>query len=135
MSDQLINLNDSLATNVTYCVDQANSSVQPFVPAIWIQWSWASVFGLMVTAAVIGNVLVIWIVTWHKAMRSVTNLLLLNLSVADLMMATMNAIFNFVFMIHSDWPFGETYCVINNFIATVTVASSVFTITAMSIDR
>ncbi|CAM6031629.1 unnamed protein product, partial [Sphagnum compactum] len=46
-----------------------------------------------------------------------------------------NAPFNFLFMLNSHWPFGQAYCVINNFIANLTIASSVFTITATSIDR
>ncbi|RWS27730.1 tachykinin-like peptides receptor 86C [Leptotrombidium deliense] len=89
----------------------------------------------MLFIAVVGNITVIWIVVGHKSMRSVTNFFLLNLTIADLMMATFNAIFNFVFMLHSHWPFGQIYCTINNFISNLTVASSVFTITAMSIDR
>ncbi|CAG0878539.1 unnamed protein product [Darwinula stevensoni] len=34
-----------------------------------------------------------------------------------------------------DWPFGNVYCSISNFIANVTVAASVFTLTAISADR
>lgn len=34
-----------------------------------------------------------------------------------------------------DWWFGERYCTISNFIATVTVAASVFTLTGISCDR
>ncbi|CAM1306028.1 Uncharacterised protein r2_g1580 [Pycnogonum litorale] len=68
-------------------------------------------------------------------MRTVTNYFLLNLSFADFLMATLNTIFNFIFMLDSHWPFGSVYCTVNNFMANVTVASSVFTIVAMSFDR
>lgn len=68
-------------------------------------------------------------------MRSVTNYFLVNLSVSDLLMALLNCVFNFIFMIDSDWPFGAAYCTVNNFVANVTVAASVFTLVAISLDR
>ena len=71
----------------------------------------------------------------HRRMRTVTNYFLVNLSVADLMMSVLNCIFNFIFMLNSNWPFGGVYCTINNFVANVTVASSVFTLVVTSFDR
>lgn len=124
----------------------------------WQQKSaWAVLFGAMLLVAITGNCIVLWIVlgkfysywvwwwciidhgiflfTAHRRMRTVTNYFLLNLSVADLLMASLNCVFNFIFMIDSDWPFGAIYCTINNFIANVSVASSVFTLVAISFDR
>lgn len=71
----------------------------------------------------------------HRRMRTVTNYFLVNLSVSDLMMSLLNCVFNFIFMLNSDWPFGAVYCTVNNFVANVTVASSVFTLVAISFDR
>jgi tachykinin-like receptor len=68
-------------------------------------------------------------------MRTVTNYFLVNLSVSDLLMSLLNCIFNFIFMLNSDWPFGSAYCIVNNFVANVTVAASVFTLVAISVDR
>lgn len=68
-------------------------------------------------------------------MRTSTNYFLLNLSIADLLMSSLNCVFNFIFMLNSDWPFGSIYCTINNFMATVTVSTSVFTLVAISVDR
>lgn len=68
-------------------------------------------------------------------MRTVTNYYLLNLSVADLLMSSMNCVFNFIFLLNNDWPFGALYCTVNNFIANLSVASSVFTLVAISMDR
>ncbi|XP_077561254.1 tachykinin-like peptides receptor 86C [Haemaphysalis longicornis] len=89
----------------------------------------------MVATAVLGNAAVVWIVLGHRAMRTVTNYFLLNLSLADTMTATFNAIFNLVYMLESHWAFGEPYCVFSNFVANLTVSSSAFTMAAMSIDR
>ncbi|XP_030374278.1 tachykinin-like peptides receptor 86C [Scaptodrosophila lebanonensis] len=96
---------------------------------------WAIVFGLMLFVAIAGNGIVLWIVTGHRSMRTVTNYFLLNLSIADLLMSSLNCVFNFIFMLNSDWPFGSIYCTINNFMANVTVSTSVFTLVAISFDR
>jgi tachykinin-like receptor len=123
--------NDTLNITTFQDVDRP----RPFIPNLWIQLVWTLVFGIMVFVAFVGNVIVIYIVLAHRRMRTVTNFFLLNLTIADLATVTFNAIFNFVFMLNSHWPFGQTYCVINNFIANLTMSSSVFTITATSFDR
>ncbi|XP_033316654.1 tachykinin-like peptides receptor 86C isoform X2 [Bombus bifarius] len=89
----------------------------------------------MLLVATGGNVIVIWIVLAHQRMRTVTNYFLVNLSVADLMMSLLNCVFNFIFLLNSDWPFGVAYCTINNFVAHVTVSSSVLTLVTISFDR
>jgi tachykinin-like receptor len=121
--------------NNTFNSSTNTSTDRPFIPRWWIQVFWSLLFGIMILAAIVGNVVVIWIVLANRQMRTVTNYFLLNLTIADLATAIFNAIFNFVFMLNSHWPFGQPYCVINNFIANLTIAASVFTITATSIDR
>lgn len=77
----------------------------------------------------------IFIFLAHRRMRTVTNYFLLNLSVADLTMAILNGAPNFFYMLRNYWVFGEILCVVNNFVANFTVASCVFTMMAISIDR
>ncbi|XP_054286481.1 tachykinin-like peptides receptor 86C [Macrosteles quadrilineatus] len=102
----------------------------------WLmQIAWTAMFAFMLIIAIGGNVIVIWIVLAHRRMRTVTNYFLLNLSIADLMMSVFNCIFNFVYMLNNDWQFGRPYCTFSNFIANVTVAASVFTLTGISLDR
>ena len=81
------------------------------------------------------NECVIGVFAAHRRMWTVTNYFLVNLSVSDLLLAVLNCFFNFVYMLNNDWPFGEVYCRISNFVANVTVAASVFTLTATSFDR
>ncbi|XP_075215348.1 tachykinin-like peptides receptor 86C [Lycorma delicatula] len=103
--------------------------------AWWLQLAWYILFGLMLVIAIGGNSIVMWIVLAHRRMRTVTNYFLVNLSLADLLMSVFNCIFNFIYMINNDWQFGRSYCTINNFVANVTVAASVFTLTGISCDR
>ncbi|XP_068911908.1 tachykinin-like peptides receptor 99D isoform X2 [Tenebrio molitor] len=106
-----------------------------FILPVWRQVLWSILYAGMVIVATGGNLIVIWIVFSHKRMRTVTNYFLLNLSVADTMVSTLNVTFNFVYMLNSHWPFGELYCKISQFIAVLSVCASVFSLMSISIDR
>ncbi|EFA07466.2 orexin receptor type 2 isoform X2 [Tribolium castaneum] len=96
------------------------------------------VIGLYVpvfVVALLANVLVIWVVIKDQYMRSVTNYFLVNLSVADLLVALV-CMPNAAYAAYtSTYSFGEYTCKISAYFQCVSVASSIFTITAMSIDR
>ncbi|XP_034829950.1 tachykinin-like peptides receptor 99D isoform X1 [Maniola hyperantus] len=108
---------------------------QSFILPWWRQVLWTALFAGMVVVATVGNLVVIWIVLANKRMRSVTNYFLVNLSVADAMVSTLNVTFNFTYMLYSDWPFGHFYCKFCQFIAVLSISASVFTLMAISIDR
>ncbi|GFU44644.1 tachykinin-like peptides receptor 99D [Nephila pilipes] len=130
--DDFMEINESIVVNnATEEVPDRNVFILPW----WQQLIWTLIFGSMIFVATGGNVIVMWIVLAHKRMRSVTNYFLVNLSFADTMVSTLNVIFNFIYMLDGHWPFGEAYCKISNFIAIVSVAASVFTLMAISIDR
>ncbi|XP_076058574.1 tachykinin-like peptides receptor 86C [Oratosquilla oratoria] len=107
----------------------------PFILPVYQQVLWISAFALMISVACIGNILVLWIVIANKRMRTTTNYFLINLSIADLMMATFNCAFNLAFLLNGDWPFGAAYCTFSQFVAHVTLGASVFTLTVISFDR
>ena len=65
----------------------------PYIMPWYLQVMWSTLFGLMVTVAAGGNIVVIWIVLAHKRMRTVTNYFILNLSLADIMVSTLNVSF------------------------------------------
>lgn len=122
---------DSVMT--TSITSGSSSSPQHMSPEADV--SWTVVFSLMIACALIGNTVVFWIVLAHRRMQNVTNYFLVNLSLADIMMSCLNTVFNFIFMKNRNWTFGSVYCTINNFIAYLSVAVSVFTLMAISIDR
>ncbi|XP_013173847.1 PREDICTED: neuromedin-K receptor-like [Papilio xuthus] len=108
---------------------------RPYSPPWWGQFAWLIVFAVMLLLAIIGNTLVIWIVLAHRRMRTVTNCFLVNLAVADLLMATLNGAPNFVFLVTANWPFGSITCRASNFTANLTVSAGVFTLVAITVDR
>ncbi|XP_051156529.1 tachykinin-like peptides receptor 99D [Leptopilina boulardi] len=118
-------------TNLTDLDDDGNQFILPW----WRQMIWTLLFAGMIVVATGGNLIVIWIVLAHKRMRTVTNYFLVNLSIADAMVSTLNVIFNYTYMLNSHWPFGNLYCKISQFIAVVTICASVFTLMAISFDR
>ncbi|XP_077986136.1 galanin receptor type 2-like [Glandiceps talaboti] len=92
-------------------------------------------FTIIFLTGVIGNSLVLYVILKHGAMKTVTNLFLLNLAVADL-----------VFLIHSvpmsaseylspEWLFGDFLCRMRNYLSYVCYYVSVCTLTVMSVDR
>lgn len=130
--------NDTLNTAWENCLSQhvpGDIITRPYSLPWEQQMVWIVLFGAMIILAVLGNAMVMWIILAHRRMRTVTNYFLLNLSIADFLLASGNATFNFVFMLENHWPFGGTFCVISSFVANLTVSTSVFTIFAMSIDR
>ncbi|XP_055848490.1 tachykinin-like peptides receptor 99D [Episyrphus balteatus] len=119
-------------TNNTYIADADDIS---FILPWWRQVLWSILFGGMVIVATGGNLIVVWIVLAHKRMRTVTNYFLVNLSIADAMVSSLNVTFNYIYMLDNDWPFGQIYCKISQFVATLSICASVFTLMAISIDR
>lgn len=85
--------------------------------------------------AVTANILVIAVVFKYHYMRSVTNYFVVNLSVADLLVTTICMPVAVSQAVSLKWIHGEVMCKLSFYLQGVAVAASVFTITAMSIDR
>ncbi|KAM9584249.1 somatostatin receptor type 5 [Trichechus inunguis] len=81
-----------------------------------------------------GNTLVIYVVLRYAKMKTVTNIYILNLAVADVLfmlglpfLATQNAV--------SYWPFGSLLCRVVMTLDGVNQFTSIFCLTVMSVDR
>ncbi|XP_075216071.1 tachykinin-like peptides receptor 99D isoform X2 [Lycorma delicatula] len=125
--------NSSYPENSNYTQDGDDGNI--FILPWWKQMIWTFLYATMVLVATGGNLIVIWIVLANKRMRTVTNYFLVNLSIADAMVSTLNVTFNYIYMLNSDWPFGTLYCKITQFVAVLSICASVFTLMAISIDR
>ncbi|KAK0079865.1 hypothetical protein PV326_008490, partial [Microctonus aethiopoides] len=94
----------SIAVNDTNSTDADGNK---FILPVWRQMIWTFLFVGMITVATGGNLIVIWIVLAHKRMRTVTNYFLVNLSIADAMVSTLNVTFNYCYMLNSHWTFED----------------------------
>uniref|UniRef100_A0A1I8HR20 G_PROTEIN_RECEP_F1_2 domain-containing protein n=1 Tax=Macrostomum lignano TaxID=282301 RepID=A0A1I8HR20_9PLAT len=95
---------------------------------------WAAFFAIM-CISIVGNSLVIWVIVAHTKMRIITNFFLLNLSISDLMVVTLQVVPNVIYTLEQNWKFGLFYCRVSNFMTTFSISLSVFTFMAIAIER
>ena len=94
------------------------------------------IFGIIVTVGLFGNGLVVLVVSCNLQMRSTTNLLIINLAVADLLFIIFCVPFTATdYAWGSIWVFGDAWCKIVQYLVFVTAYASVLTLVLMSMDR
>ncbi|XP_035255804.1 substance-K receptor isoform X2 [Anguilla rostrata] len=115
--------------------DDNETTTNMFAQPGWQVALWAIAYALIVFVSVIGNVTVIWIILAHKRMRTVTNYFIVSLAFSDASMAAFNTVFNFVYALHNDWYFGLGYCRFQNFFPITAIFASIYSMTAIAVDR
>lgn len=94
-----------------------------------------AVFTIFIVVGVIGNSLVVYVIASDRRMRGVTNILFLNLAVADISFLAICGPFN-VYKYHAPgWPFGDVACRLVQFIVYVSAYVTIYTLVAISILR
>ncbi|XP_072241164.1 tachykinin receptor 3a [Leuresthes tenuis] len=106
-----------------------------FVQPPWRIALWSVAYSSVLAVAVFGNLIVIWIILAHKRMRTVTNYFLFNLAFSDASMAAFNTLINFIYAAHGEWYFGEAYCKFHNFFPVTSIFASIYSMTAIAVDR
>lgn len=115
--------------NVTHCTgsDQDSSNV-------WSRSSLVAANGTIYCVGLIGNCLVVFVILRYVRMKTVTNLFILNLSIADILFLTglplvmTTAILKY-------WAFGWTVCKIYYVLTCINMFTGAYTIALMSADR
>uniref|UniRef100_UPI0037E9AC12 cholecystokinin receptor n=1 Tax=Semicossyphus pulcher TaxID=241346 RepID=UPI0037E9AC12 len=92
-------------------------------------------YSLIFFLSVVGNLLIIVVLTVNKRMRTVTNTFLLSLAVSDLMMAVFCMPFTLIPSILKDFIFGATMCKIVSYLMGISVSISTFSLVAIAIER
>ncbi|XP_078658827.1 neuropeptide FF receptor 2-like [Branchiostoma floridae x Branchiostoma belcheri] len=92
-------------------------------------------YALVFLLCVVGNVIVCGVVIKTPRLRTVTNYFILNLAVSDLLVAIFCMPFTLVEHILTDYQFGDVMCRVNPMIQGISVAASVYTMTAIAYDR
>ena len=95
---------------------------------------------IIMFGSLIGNALVICVVIINRQMRTVTNYLIVNMAVADLLITAFSMPLTIKLLVtdYMDWSngiFSEILCKIIPFTQLLSIASSVLTLTAIAFDR
>ncbi|KAM4603353.1 neuromedin-K receptor-like [Polymixia lowei] len=120
---------------VQYGSNTTQNLTNQFVQPAWRIALWSVAYSSVLAVAVFGNLIVIWIILAHRRMRTVTNYFLLNLAFSDASMASFNTLVNFIYAAHGEWYFGEAYCRFHNFFPVTAVFASIYSMTAIAVDR
>lgn len=92
-------------------------------------------FGFIGITGLLGNGLVVLVVLSNQNMRSTTNLLIINLALADLLFVVFCVPFTGSDYVLDEWPYGDVWCRIVQYLIVVTAHASIYTLVLMSLDR
>ncbi|XP_033335362.1 RYamide receptor [Megalopta genalis] len=130
-----VTMNDSSL----YSNDTSMATARPFerpyeVPTLHVVFL-SILYGSLAFLTLIGNSLVMWIIAASKRMQSVTNFYIANLAVADIVIGLFVIPFQFQAALLQRWDLPHFLCAFCPYVKTLSVSVSVFTLTAIAIDR
>ncbi|XP_065591074.1 neuropeptide Y receptor type 6-like [Cyrtonyx montezumae] len=118
-----------------------NSSYSQFLNFDTCQSSFLAVF-LLITAYILvttvglfGNLCLIVIIKRQKEAQNVTNILIANLSLSDVLICIMCIPVTAAYTLMDYWIFGEAMCKISSFIQSISVTVSIFSLVLIAIER
>ena len=92
-------------------------------------------YSLTAFLSLAGNIVVIWVLMTGKRSSRELRMFLVNLSLADITMATFSIPFTYTDFMLGRWIFAPSFCAIVQFMQITSVFVSVYTLTAIGIDR
>lgn len=89
----------------------------------------------IIIVALGGNILILLAIYIDKTLQTITNVFIINLACADLLLTIIGMPFTLVSSITYDWIFGGTWCKVNGMANSLFCVASILTLAAVSIDR
>ncbi|CAD5214774.1 unnamed protein product [Bursaphelenchus okinawaensis] len=106
----------------------------PIKHTLWVEYFVWVAFSSLITVALVGNAIVMWIIVHTRVMHSSFNYFLFNMALADFLMALLNTGTTWTFNFYYDWWYGS-FCHFNHFFGVAPTCISVFTMMVVSHDR
>ncbi|XP_029573970.1 G-protein coupled receptor 54-like [Salmo trutta] len=104
-------------------------------PVLVDAWLVPTLFSLIMLVGLVGNSLVIHVITRHQQMRTVTNFYIVNLASTDIMFLVCCVPFTATLYPLPSWVFGDFMCRLVSYLQQVTAQATCITLSAMSVDR
>uniref|UniRef100_A0A8C3T327 KISS1 receptor n=1 Tax=Chelydra serpentina TaxID=8475 RepID=A0A8C3T327_CHESE len=104
----------------------------PFLTDAWLV---PLFYALVMMLGLVGNSLVIYVVSKHRQMRTATNFYIANLATTDIIFLVCCVPFTATLYPLPSWIFGDFMCKLVNYLQQVTAQATCITLTAMSMDR
>lgn len=92
-------------------------------------------YGIVFLLALLGNISVIIVVAKDKSLHTATNLFLVNMAIADTLMAIFCLPITLLSNIYTGWQFGAIMCKAVPYLQGVAVCASVCTLVVIAVDR
>jgi hypothetical protein len=94
-----------------------------------------SVLAIIAAIAILFNVLVCATLYFRPSLRTVTNSLVVNLAVADILVAIVNIPLLITSIVLGGWQLGELWCRVSGFTNALFCGASISTLAAISLER
>jgi hypothetical protein len=120
-----------------YCIsdDDYIAMIRDYVFPTAFEWTLTALYVIVFLLGVTGNALVCYVVWRNAHMRTITNLFIVNLSAADLLVLVVCLPPSALVDITETWYFGVTMCKLVHYLQGVSVSVSVLTLTFISVER
>lgn len=100
-----------------------------------LAWPVLTIFSLFLLFGLSGNVVAIYVICSRSKLRTVTNFLLLNLAIADVLFLFIGGTFTIVNYVYKEWPLGNAACRLTHFLMYTTCYVSVYTLVIVTSVR
>ncbi|CAF3523178.1 unnamed protein product [Rotaria socialis] len=106
-----------------------------YVSITYYEWVFIILYVIVFIVGTIGNLLVIIVIQRNRSMRTVTNIFIMNLAAADLLVLVFCLPATAIQDVTKTWFFGLGLCKFVNYIQNMSISVSVLTLMAISVER
>ncbi|KAJ1161109.1 hypothetical protein NDU88_001597 [Pleurodeles waltl] len=132
LNSEWIRTNRASGLNLWILNMTGDETSPPFLTDAWLV---PLFFALIMLLGLVGNSLVIYVISKHRQMRTATNFYIANLATTDIIFLVCCVPFTATLYPLPSWIFGDFMCKFVNYLQQVTVQATCITLTAMSVDR